>query len=370
MLIDLAIWEGVKAFHENNEVLPFSLCVSNKGLIIQNTAKEIQSRVHEKYSDNDYNYITSAPGSSAFNETGIKNRIEKIKYFSGSLVGMDVLEIGGGNDYMASLIEKNEGCDHYTVVDPSIRETSKNANISIVRDYFEKDLFTKKFDRVICISCLEHVPDAVVFLNDIFQVLKSADSNAVLFFPIVDAQFESGDINSIVHEHISYFTKESAKHIIESIGLKIDKSEFNNDGGWFLLSKNKAKDYDVKALIDSQNRLLDKFEVKLKSNIGNFVSYVKDNDNLVFFCACNGVNSLLEMCDLNNKNIVIVDSDQSKKSKYISALHSPIFLKDEFDFKPDQKLVVASNSFYEQISQDLIENYNINKDQILSVVDL
>lgn len=370
MVIDLPVWEGVKPTRVANKIMPFSLCVSDSGLIIQNTPNNIKNDVIKKYSDDNYNYITTEPGKSDFNVVGIRNRIKKLKSLAGLLEGLNVIEIGGGNDYMANIVLEEEGVENYMVVDPSIRVESTNKKLTIIREYFDKNLISSKFDMAICISCLEHVPDAVSFLEDLREVLRDDNSKAIVFFPIVDDQFKNGDINSIVHEHISYFTKESAVVILESVGFKIESSEFSNDGGWFCLSRSEVKCYNKNSIIGSQKSLLIQFENKLTENIKKFSEYLKRNDDFIFFGACNGINSLLGLNDVHNKKITIIDSDQSKSNGYISSVENPIISKEEYIFDKSKRVVVSSNSFYNQIRKDLVENFNVDEGDIVSVINI
>jgi hypothetical protein len=372
MKLELPLWKGIKSESCSVDPREFSLCVSENGYIIQNTSPEILEEVFKGYSDDNYNYITTAPGQSAFIDKNTQSRVKKIFNMTGSLDGKVILDIGAGNDYVAKKIESTFNIDKYVIVDPSIREKSNSNKIELIRDYFSTESVVNiEPDLIICLSCLEHVPNAFEFLSEIRLKLSKPSSKAILFFPLVEDQFKSGDINAILHEHISYFTTDTVLSTFKKIGLNIIKSDKVNDGGWFYIEKCESKEIDMALITTSQKDLIDNYGSKIKSKLGRFKQLItqSENKNIVLFGACNGLNSLIysSAIDLSNYNISLVDSDDKKIDKYIPAFNRQIKHKSDFEFKYANLIIISAHSFFDEIKNDLIDNHKIDSNIITSI---
>jgi hypothetical protein len=372
MKLELPLWKGIKSESYSIEPREFSLCVSENGYIIQNTPAKILEEVFKGYSDDNYNYITTAPGQSEFIDKNTQARVEKIIHMSGALDGKVILDIGAGNDYVAKKIASTFNIDKYVIVDPSIREKNHSNKIELIRDYFSTEsVVNVDPDLIICLSCLEHVPNAFEFLSEIRTKLSKPSSKAILFFPLVEDQFKSGDINAIVHEHISYFTTDTVLSTFKKIGLNIIQSEKVNDGGWFYIEKCDPKEVNINSITTSQKKLMDNYESKIKDKLDRFKQLItkSENKNIVLFGACNGLNSLLysSEIDLSNYNISLVDSDDKKRDKYIPAFFNPIKFKADFEFKHADLIIISAHSFFDEIKNDLIDNHKVDSNIITSI---
>ena len=118
--------------------------------------------------------------------------------------------------------------------------TLKSAGYNVIEAVDGQDAWEKaggrSFDLVLAFNCLEHVPDPAAFLRAIGARLLP-EGKVVFIFPDCEKQLRRGDLNALVHEHISYFTEASAREIMLESGFTIDALESRHDTLFVALSK-------------------------------------------------------------------------------------------------------------------------------------
>ena len=216
--------------------LDFAITLSETGLIQQIDLNRNVSETVNAYSSKEYNFITKPPGTSDW-ATSIG---EKYKDFIleciPNLQDLDILEVGGGNEYFG-VYAVNEGAKSYTIIDPAITYESKNNKLRVIKDYFtNKTSLDKQFNLIISLNTIEHVPCPKSFMNGIFHNLKS-NGYLILVYPNIENQFENGDFNSLLHEHISYFTTESSIALFRSTGFYPEVIKSSEDTFYIFLRK-------------------------------------------------------------------------------------------------------------------------------------
>lgn len=227
---ELPFWQNVQSVPGMYSTMPFALEFSEEGFVKQMPVEDNQRRVIGQYSDPTYKFITTPPGSSAWGNRLGDEKLELIQSFNISLEELNVMEIGAGSVYTAEKI-LDAGASSCTIIDPAVKGATTNDNrISIVKEYFSKDVCKgKTFDLVVSINCLEHVEDPSSFLKDVRDILLRSGGRAFLSFPEISKQFSCGDLNSLLHEHINYFTKSSAESLMRNCGLRVLNSQIARD---------------------------------------------------------------------------------------------------------------------------------------------
>ncbi len=369
MELSLPYWQGCieSVPKKSTEKKPFSLKVNEHGLIVQSTDSAILESIHQNYNDDNYNYITPPPGRNEHLSTLLKARIRSIEHTMKDFCDMDLLDIGSGNDHLGRYFVDNHKINTYTVVDPSLRVKKYNDNLHLVREYFSKELFEKKtFDAIISLSCLEHVPDAYSFLMDVYSILKDR-GYFFCFFPVIDRQFGSGDLNAILHEHISYFSEQSMRNIFQKIGFSIHECIIKNDGVWLIVQK--TDQFVSLASFKEESLLLEEFNENINLSVKKAIHKLNsEKGDILIYGACNGLNNLASF--LNDdllKRITVVDGDPAKTDSYLPCILSKIKHKSSVNFKHYQNIYIAATSFYEEIKQDLISTYGVLECRIQSI---
>ncbi len=215
---DLPLWRGIQKQPGTIQALPFSLCWDERGFLRQSSDERVRQAVLDAYASEHYQFITPPPGTSAWANRLGDQKLKAVLNFLGPLDGLRVLEIGAGSTYVAEHLLERFDIAEYVIVDPAI--SAKNAQggrLRILRDYFPaSELRERAFDVVLSFSCLEHVPDPIAFLREIGQALDD-DGTLLLSFPDVGRQCGLGDLNVLLHEHMSYLDIQGAAKVFAKL---------------------------------------------------------------------------------------------------------------------------------------------------------
>ena len=145
------------------------------------------------------------------------------------LFGKNIIEIGcGRGDFLAMLCELGHNIG--IGFDPSAPQdspfNSRNADISIIRDYYSEDYSDLAPALVCCRHVLEHIENPVEFLKSVMTALGK-DSSAILFFEVPNAMFTLKDLGiwDLIYEHFSYYTIESLQYLFTSLNCRVLHAE-------------------------------------------------------------------------------------------------------------------------------------------------
>lgn len=370
----LPIWHGILEKYKAPVLAPFAVSVGECGIIKQDF-KNIKH--FTAYESSDYSWITPPPGSSNWaNHLGdmyfefVANKLQ-VHLSNKGISTIRILEIGAGSTHIAEKICSKFNVQEYTIVDPGIRDTAKNTKIKIVKSYFDKNIKLEgAFDFCISLNALEHVLDPKDFLDTLHLYLTEKGSGAFVF-PNVFHQFARGDLNAILHEHISYFTENSIRASFEASKLKILELSNKEDTAyvWFENTHMKTSSHFSAAVEkDFLKEVASKFDSNLNYFKSEVVPLIDNGKKVVFYGATNGLNNLLVMSGLHLKNCFsVVDSDEFKHGKYISGSQSPILSPSEITNEKVDVIFISALTFYEPIKKYLIEERGFEEEKIKRV---
>lgn len=374
----LPIWRGVseQPYYETAEI---QLAVNSSGFINQCTSCEIIRNTIDSYSKNEYEFITTPPGKSLWANRLGDEYYEYIHKHVHDIAGKNILEIGAGSTYIASRIMYEKCPGRYIIVDPAIDEHSVDERVVIRKEYFSADTeFDMKIECVISINTLEHVENPEEFMRHIHTLIDIEDGMVVLIFPDVEDQFRVGDFNVLLHEHLNYFTKESAELLFEKTGFEILNYKNGADTHYYLLRVNRnnivnSVDFEkrVFAQVCKQNELLKVAAMKFARNIEYFKRVVeKEMSNsgiVVFHGATNGLNNLLYLAEISPDNkLRVYDGDESKTGKYLGNMQ--IMSSGNCNYKEVNKVFIAAVSFHNEIKAKLLDGSGVPIAKICSVL--
>ena len=345
MKFNLPVWNGVKSFYFKQKI---------KNIEIKS------SKISGIYIRKDVNFVDYQKDYTHMAPLKWKGYIKKIRDNKTSFIKENIkhagecLEIGAGDDFNIKTLKwKN-----YTICDPFI-EPYKNKKIELIKNFYEKINFRKKFDTIIMFSVLEHTNKFVEFIRITKKILKT-NGSFFLEIPIIDNQFIHGDLNCLLHEHVNYFSKKGIFNLLKKFGFYIENFYFKNDTGFFCIKHKKKKKYFS---IQKSLPNLNINEKTFKTKIINFKNFLKkySNRKIVFYGANNGLNSLLytasKKININKKKIFIVDSDNNKWGKFIGSFNKPINKPNII--KKSDLICVSSLSFYDEIILNLKKSNQI-----------
>jgi len=367
--LEIPLWSGVQKKPGVNITFPFELTAAKNRPIKQSTSANVIEYVVDSYKVDEYKFITPPPGTSIWANTIGESKVKALdNVFSYDKPPKNILEIGAGSVWVANKILSLHEIDSYVIIDPTVQD--QNSEIEVVRDYFPSSkIDNRQFDLIVGFSVLEHVTNPIDFLNSIKRYLTK-NGKVVLVFPDCSNQLLAGDINVLIHEHLSYFTESSSQWLASICGFEVNSIQSIND--CFTVEMQENENINEKEIFIDESSLLYESVIKfrllfshMKLNIINSLNLGK---TVGFHGATNGLNTFLYVTGLgNNTNIRIYDGDSSKHGFYLPACISPILSPNDDTYSENNLLVISAMSFYDQIFDFATKEKFFKKEQVLKL---
>lgn len=362
----MPFWEGVQKMPGVRQTFPFSLTASVGSPIRQVTSEQIIDNVVNAYQSDEYKFITQPPGASAWANSLGERSVKAVEEVIGNGHPKNILEIGGGSTWVANRLRERYSPDSYSLVDPSVRESSEG--VEVIRDYFPNSrLDGRTFDLVLGFSVLEHVPDPLDFLCNIRRQL-AVGGKVVLIYPDCESQLRRGDLNALLHEHLSYFTEASSRWIASAAGFDIISLHCQNDLCTLVL-RLRSEDNGTVPKIDESGLLMQSatmFQNLLTNTANKIRLHLENGRHVSFHGATQGLNSFFHMSGLGgHPNVHLYDGDTSKEGLYLPACSTPIMSPLDKSYAENSLLVISAMSFYEQIKRFAIEKSGFDPSRLL-----
>ncbi len=365
----IPFWQGVQKSPGVRLTYPITLCAKRGCPIRQATDASVIDAVVHAYQSEEYAFITAPPGASAWANSLGDISVSTVVAAVGSSKPRQILEIGAGSGYVARRLIACYRPDRYVIVDPTIREIIENAEV--IREYFPgSQLGERGFDLVLAFNCLEHVPDPAEFLRATRSRLLP-EGKVVLIFPDCEKQLRGGDLNVLVHEHISYFTKASTRQIMMESGFTVDALEARHDTLFVALSKaekplNNLQGIDEFDLIQQSAQA---FQAVLSDTVTSIRQRLDAGERVGFHGATNGLNILMHLSGLGaHPGVRLYDGDASKHEMYLPACSAPIMNPADPSYRDNTLLVISAMSYFESISRFANETHGLDSSRLLPLV--
>ena len=355
-LSSMPFWEGAQKKYGISKCLPFDIVAEKGKPIMQISHDNLIDDVVNCYQSENYTFITSPPGTSLWADELGNRKIKVVQEGLGEKKPKDILEIGGGSLWVGQKLIAIYNPDSYTIIDPALKTSELGVNV--IQDYFpSRHIGGKFFDLILGFNVLEHVTDPLGFLLNIKKHLKPG-GKVILNFPDCERQLSQGDLNVLIHEHITYFTEKSTRWISEAAGFNILLLKSNNDL-FTLILENMNKDFDKEHKIDESELLNLSFKMfeNLFDKTTKKIAEVLDAGNFVgFHGATHGLNSFLYISGLeNHSNIRIYDNDSSKEGLYLPSCKNKILTAKDETYGQNSLLVISAMSFFEEIKSNILQ---------------
>ncbi len=362
----MPFWEGVEETSGVRIAPPFVLTAPIGSPIRQITSERIITEVVNGYQLNEYKYITPPPGASALANSLGERSVRAVERAIGKRCPKNILEIGGGSTWVACRLQERYKSKSYLLVDPSVRDSAEG--IEVIRDYFpSSQVAGRLFDLILGFCVIEHVPDPLHFLCNIRKQLIGG-GKVVLTYPDCENQLRRGDMNALVHEHLSYFTEESSRWIASVAGFNVISLDSKNDL-FTLVLEARSGDSEACPTLDESEVLLRSaamFQNLLTNTASKIRQGLEDDQHVAFHGATQGLNAFLYMTGFgDHPNIHLYDGDTSKEGRYLPACNSPIMSPMDKSYAKNSLLVISAMSFHEQIKQFSFEKAGFEYSQVL-----
>ncbi len=221
----------------------------------------------------------------------------------------------------------------------------------------------RKADLLIAFNVLPHVPNLNDFILGMKQILSDKGIIVIQFSAYLLDVIKLGEFDMIYHEHFSYFSLFTLKHIFQFHGLEIfDVREISVHGGSLRIFVRPSENSRL-IITENVNTLLEKekkfglqdlstyakFQNKVnksKDEIRNFfINAKKDNKKIVCYGAAAKGNTVLNFCEIGSDFIdYVVDISPHKQGKFLPGTHIPIFSPEKLkETKPEYIVILAWN---------------------------
>jgi len=258
----------------------------------------------------------------------------------------------------------------------------KEKEIPVIEAFFGEQLATQllnnnqQADLLIGNNVLAHVPN----INDFVKGLKIALKKTgviTLEFPHLLQLVQQNQFDTIYHEHFSYFSFHTVKHIFNTHELDIfDVKELPTHGGSLRIyaKHSENKSYSISTNIISLEQKESEQQItslnyyqsfqqranKIKNDLLIFlIEQYQQNKIVVAYGAAAKGNTLLNYCGIK-KNLVkfVIDASPHKQGKFLPASHIPVLSEEHIkETKPDFILILPWN-----IKDEIIEQLRYVRD--------
>lgn len=363
---DFPFWQGVQIVAGVKKTFPFRLGSKNGYPIQQVSDNSVLEEVVSIYKSDGYDYMTPPPGKGNWADELGENMIQYVQKMLSSLENFqpkNILEVGAGTSYVAKRVKELYPVEQYVLIDPSIREVS--SEFEIIREYFPHPrLHARKFDLVLSFNTLEHVTDPKMFLKDLRSATQQS-GNVVLIYPDCEHQIKTGDLNVLIHEHISYFTEDSTRSLMAEAGFTVVKLESFNDTFAVLLQPNAESGEGEVASTLNEQKLLEQSAKAFEGNITKAKRIVDEQlsqqSQVGFHGATNALNIFLFLTGLGSQpGIQIYDGDDNKVGKYLPASSIRIQSSKAKTYQENDVMIVSAMSYFEAIRSFATEFHRLD----------
>lgn len=185
-------------------------------------------------------------------ESIVKEALERISLNPGDIV-VDIASNDG------TLLSKYPEYLFRVGIDPAKNIKPKNCNLHI-NTYFSSDVYKehlgdKKAKVVTSICVLYDLEDPIKFCKGVKEILDE-DGLWIAEMSYLPTMLEENSFETVVAEHIEYYSIESMDYILEKAGMAIEDIDFNdvNGGSFRLYIRHKGKEQPTETLLLSRNR--------------------------------------------------------------------------------------------------------------------
>ena len=208
--------------------------------------------------------------------------------------------------------------------------------------------------------------DPQQFVEDISRTLADDGLwvNEIFYFPFT---LERTSFDTIVHEHLEYFTLRQIEWMLERAGLQVQKIEFNdiNGGSFRLFIRKKAfgrisnqdktilesvrqNEIDMGLDTDAPYRVFNESSQKVRNDLHSLLLKFKSEGRKVYvYGASTKGNTTLQFCDIDNRLVdKAADRDPKKWGRRTLGTNIPIVSEEEARAdNPDYFLVLPWHFF-------------------------
>lgn len=269
-----------------------------------------------------------------------------------NLTGKRVIEIGAGCGEYMQMLE----CEDVTVsgiehLHASV-EKAKAAGLDVYEGFVESsdyEIPKAPYDAFYIMNFLEHIPAPVEFLKGIAANLAD-DAYGLVEVPNGEAIFKECAFSEFMLDHLSYFSKESLRTLLNLAGFEVISCEVI----W--------KDYILSAIVKRRKTMaVEGFISREKAfceKINTFIdAAAKDGRKVAVWGAGHESLANIALSEIAPRIDCVLDSADFKQNKYTPATHVIIVSPDEIRARDIGAIIVMCGSYSDEVLRIIHEKY-------------
>ncbi len=279
--------------------------------------------------------------------------------FHHNMTGKRFLEIGCGQGKLLNELKKRGALITGLEIGPQGEEAVAKYGIEVVSKPLRPDLFSEPFDCILSYGTLEHI----VELEEFLETCRNTLVDGGLFFhsvPNLESTYSQFAVDDLCHEHVSYFTPESARRLFDANGFSDSQAVPTKAGnelhvwGYRDVAAQLSQPGNNEQALEKEELALQNFANGLNARLENGKREIQgmlDCGETIGFYA--GGYAFAELCGFSDK-IQFYDGDPEKQGKIwlqgLSPIRSPADLVANL---PDH-VVICREHYSAAIRQNLI----------------
>ena len=303
-----------------------------------------------------------SPTFSRFHRNLAQDMIERH-----DLKGRDVMEIGcGKGEFLVLLSQLGENWG--VGVDPSalpqrLEGVAGAERVTLIPEYFEPRHCDQQPDFLCCKMTLEHITQTSDFIGTIRAGLDDAKQTVVFFqVPEADRIIRQCAFEDIYHEHCSYFTESSLRHLFERNGFKVMRTAVEYDDQYLTIEAVPASGdaaATTREAVDELAALVHSFPERLELHKQHWRDTVEQakaaGKTVVLWGSGSKAVSFLTSLGIADRVDFVTDINPNRHNHYMPGTGQLIVPPEQLtEIRPG--LVIVMNRIYEdEISQSLAE---------------
>lgn len=263
-----------------------------------------------------------------------------------------ILEIGAGTGEYMDMME-NAGVHVFGLehLSESV-EKGKKAGHQMVEGFVENESYQihgAPYDGFYSMNFLEHIPEPGAFLRGIAFNL-SEQAVGLIEVPNFDMMVEKSLYSEFIQDHLSYFTKQTFKSLLEQNGFEV----LSCGDVWY--------GYILSAVVKKRSLMdIEKFKQKqetLQKQIDNYLLEKQiEGKKAAVWGAGHQALANLSLLGMSGKIAYVVDSAEFKQGKYTPATHIPIVAPDRLKQREVQAVIIMVAGYSHEVKQILDRDY-------------
>ena len=320
----------------------------------------------------DYAYFSSYSTSWLEHSKAYVKQVER--QFSLGVQSL-VVEIASNDGYLLQYFKEKDIPCYGIEPTVSASEAAKRKGLDTIQEFFSAKIARelrergRQADLVVANNVLAHVPNINDFLEGVAIILKK-NGIATFEFPHVINLIRENQFDTIYHEHYSYLSLTSLRHILDSVGLRLfDAEKLETHGGSLrvFVQLSDGERHKVASAVDqilneeekvgvSQRDFYLKFQQKAEKSRDDFIEFLEcakeEGKRVAGYGAAAKGNTLLNFAGIDAGSLAyIVDQNPAKQGKRTPGSRIPIVAEEHLrGDKPDYVIIFPWNLKQEVMS--------------------